>query len=169
MPSRSASYRLSASDADHLLDASRVFSAAIALSLEGAEGTLTLPQLRALVLLSRRGALNVTGLAEALGVDRSNASRVCDQLENRGLVRRETADGDRRNVVLEVTPEGTRLVSELLRRRQIVLEQVMASMQPDERDQLIAALAAFVQAAGRLGAEGQALSDGDGHLLRWLG
>lgn len=169
MPSRSSSYRLSAADADHLLDASRVFSAAIALSLEGAEDRVTLPQLRALVVLSRSGALNVTGLAEALGVDRSNASRVCDQLETRGLVRRETADGDRRNVVLEVTPQGTRVVRDLLRRRQIVLEQVMASMQPDERDQLIEALAAFVQAAARLGAEGRALSDGDGHLLRWLG
>lgn len=169
MPGRSASYRLSASDADHLLDASRVFSAAIALSLEGAEGRVTLPQLRALVLLSRRGALNVTGLAEGLGVDRSNASRVCDQLENRGLVRRQTADDDRRNVVLEVTPEGIQVVGELLRRRQTVLEQVVASMHPDERAQLITALAAFVQAAARLGAEGRALSDGDGHLLRWLG
>lgn len=170
MPPRSpAPYRLSASDADHLLDASRVFSAAIALSLESAEDHVTLPQLRALVLLGRSGALNVTGLAEGLGVNRSNASRVCDQLETRGLVRRETADGDRRNVVLEVTGQGARVVDELLRRRQTVLEQVIASMHPDERDQLIAALAAFVQAAGRLGAEGRALSDGDGHLLRWLG
>lgn len=170
MASRSrATYQLSAADADHLLDASRVFSAAIALSLEGAQDRVTLPQLRALVLINRSGPLNMTGLAEGLGINPSNASRVCDQLEGRGLLRRETADGDRRNVVLETTPEGARAVAELLRRRRAVLEQVVASMPSDERDQLLAGLAAFVQAAGRLGAEGHPLSDGDGHLLRWLG
>ncbi len=54
--------------ADAALMASRALVGVAARSLAAIEGTITLVQYRALVLLASRGALNVGSLAENLGV-----------------------------------------------------------------------------------------------------
>jgi DNA-binding MarR family transcriptional regulator len=45
-------------------------------------------------------------IADALGADRSTMVRLVDQLERRGLVRRESRPDDRRTVVPTLTPAG---------------------------------------------------------------
>jgi DNA-binding MarR family transcriptional regulator len=153
---------------EELMRASKVVSAAIAHSLAVADATVTLPQLRVLVMIQDRGPLNMAAVAEGLGVNPSNASRTCDRLVRGGLLdRREDAD-DRRNVALTLTPEGERMVGAMLRQRQAIFAQVVERMDADERASLATGLAAFSDAAGELSAEGVGLSDGDGHLLRWL-
>ncbi|MEJ8667754.1 MarR family winged helix-turn-helix transcriptional regulator [Streptomyces sp. MS1.AVA.1] len=62
--------------------------------------------IRALRAVRRRPALNVTALAEHLRVGLPTASRLCDRLENAGLLRRCVDPGDRREVHLEVTAQG---------------------------------------------------------------
>jgi DNA-binding MarR family transcriptional regulator len=151
-----------------LMRASKVVSAAIAHSLAVADARVTLPQLRVLVMLQDRGPLNMAAVADGLGVNPSNASRTCDRLVRGGLVnRREDAD-DRRNVALTLTPEGERVVGSMLRQRQAIFAQVVERMGTPERASLASGLAAFSDVAGELSAEGVGLSDGDGHLLRWL-
>jgi MarR family transcriptional regulator, organic hydroperoxide resistance regulator len=54
-------------------------------------------------------------LAEALSCDRSNVTGLVDRLETRGLVRRQPSTRDRRVKVLELTPTGSRVRSEVLR------------------------------------------------------
>ena len=55
-------------------------------------------------------------LAAALHCDSSNVTGIVDRLEERGLVRRRPADGDRRVKMLFLTEEGERLRQEITRR-----------------------------------------------------
>src|SRR5437868_15225897 len=82
------------------LVASRALVGVAARSLSALEADVTLPQYRALVLLSSRGEQNVSALADALGIHPSTATRLCDRLLNKGLIDRATSAGSRREVAL---------------------------------------------------------------------
>jgi MarR family transcriptional regulator, organic hydroperoxide resistance regulator len=55
-------------------------------------------------------------LAEALSCDASNITGLVDRLEARGLVQRRSSGADRRVKVIHLTPSGSRLRAQLLRR-----------------------------------------------------
>ena len=55
-------------------------------------------------------------LAQALFCDNSNVTGIVDRLEERGLVRREAAEGDRRVKLLVLTKEGERMRVEITKR-----------------------------------------------------
>src|SRR5215813_8596109 len=95
---------------DAVLVASRALVGVAARSLAGTEDTVTLVQYRALVLLAARGAMNVGGLADALDVHQSTATRLCDRLVKRGLVDRAHSAQNRREVVLSLTRAGQTLI-----------------------------------------------------------
>jgi DNA-binding MarR family transcriptional regulator len=155
-------------EVDALMRASKVVSAAIAHSLAVADAKVTLPQLRILVMVQDSGPLNMSSVAEGLGVNPSNASRTCDRLVRGGLLDRRDDPSDRRNVALTLTPAGRRLVASMLKQRETIFAQVVARMTARERSQLTSGLTAFSDAARGLATEGSGLADGDGHLLRWL-
>lgn len=163
MPSSEAT-----ADLEPLLRATKVISAAIALSLE-VHPDLTLPQLRALSIVQARGPMNLATLAEGLGVNPSNASRTCDRLVAHGYVDRHEDPTDRRNRVLMLTDQGVRVLEAVMEHRRRLLGQVVRRMSPPDQEQLAHTMAAFTAAADALTVEGELLSDGEGHLLRWLG
>src|SRR6476659_9486342 len=81
--------------ADALLIASRALVGVAARSLVGVDD-ITLPQYRALVVLTRPAPVTIGDLATALDIHRSTATRLCDRLERKGLVRRRPGvSGDR--------------------------------------------------------------------------
>jgi MarR family transcriptional regulator, organic hydroperoxide resistance regulator len=55
-------------------------------------------------------------LAQVLFCDSSNVTGITDRLEERGLVRREAADGDRRVKLLVLTEEGEKMRVEITKR-----------------------------------------------------
>ena len=55
------------------------------------------------------GPRKMSDLAHALFCDNSNVTGIVDRLEERGLVRREAAEGDRRVKLLVLTEEGERM------------------------------------------------------------
>ena len=59
-------------------------------------------------------ALTAGDLCRDLHHDSGAFTRVLDQLEERGLVRRERSEADRRVVLLYLTPDGRRVVESLL-------------------------------------------------------
>lgn len=75
-------------------------------SVNVAAPTVTVTQHRALVLLEGGVCRTVGALASQLGVDPSNASRLCDRLEKGGLIQRQRSEDDRRAVTLRLTPDG---------------------------------------------------------------
>ncbi len=62
------------------------------------------------------GPRKMTELAQALFCDNSNVTGIVDRLEERGLVRREPAEGDRRVKLLVLTKEGERMRVEITKR-----------------------------------------------------
>lgn len=55
-------------------------------------------------------------LADALQCDASNVTGLIDRLEERGIVERRPSSADRRVKVVQLTPTGSRLRAQLLRR-----------------------------------------------------
>jgi DNA-binding MarR family transcriptional regulator len=130
-----------------LLSASRVFGAITAESIAQVGEGVTLPQLRVLILASQPGHLNATGVAEALDVHLSSASRICDRLVQAGLLHRRDLPRDRRHVELTLTPDGERLLATLDDHRREVFGEILRRMDATERDALTQALSGFVAAA----------------------
>src|ERR1700759_4004882 len=87
---------------DELVDtglaASGALVAVAARSLAAAGDEVTLPQYRALVVLAARGPRGTAELAAALAVNPSTATRMCDRLVRKGLVRRHRQPGDPRPI-----------------------------------------------------------------------
>jgi len=62
------------------------------------------------------GPRKMSDLAHALFCDNSNVTGIVDRLEERGLVRREAAEGDRRVKLLVLTDEGEHMRVEITKR-----------------------------------------------------
>jgi DNA-binding MarR family transcriptional regulator len=131
-----------------LLAASRALVGVAARSLSEIDGTITLPQFRALVLLATRGDMNARGLADALAIHPSTATRLCNRLVTKGLIERATSAGNRREVTLTLTDAGTRVVRSVTAKRRAEIRRIITRMEPGSRTALIAALSAFSEAAG---------------------
>ena len=59
----------------------------------------------------------IRNLAERLQILHHSAVELVDRMERRGLFRRERFKGDRRHVLVHVTPRGEKLLSRLVRHR----------------------------------------------------
>ena len=116
--------------ADAFLTASRVLVAVAVRSIEAAPVEVTLPQFRVLVLVASRGEQTVGQVALELGVNSSNATRVCDRLEQLGLVRRRRSSTDRRVVKVGLTDAGQDLVDAVTQIRRAEIVAVLSRM-PD--------------------------------------
>src|SRR2546423_1392967 len=82
----------------------------------GARFDLSPIQCHVLHLIEPGRPLPMSRLAETLSCDASNVTGLVDRLESRGLVRRRLSPRDRRVKVLQLTPAGSRLRAQLLRR-----------------------------------------------------
>lgn len=131
-----------------VLTASRLLVAVSARSLASVEDRVTLPQFRLLVVLSTRGAAKLVLLAEWLAVSPSTAMRMVDRLIAIGLVDRQTNPDNRRETVLQLTPEGMRIVEVVMNRRRQEIASIVERLAPEQRAALIAALTAFSEAGG---------------------
>lgn len=130
--------------------AARVLVAVVARSVAEVEDQVSVPQLRTLVLIATRGPLNLSAVAEALGVHPSNATRAVDRLVALGFLDRRDAPDDRRNVRLSLTRKGQRLVDSVFAHRRRAIEQVIERMPESKRRALPAALESFAEAAGEV-------------------
>lgn len=140
--------RAAADQVDAVMLAARVLVGVTARSIDEIEHAVTLPQLRVLVMISSLGPLNLTSVAEGLGVHPSNISRACERLVNAGLLDRRDNPADRRNLVLDLTDAGRELIGQVNRSRRSAIEAILARMPRRRRDALVPALRAFAEAAG---------------------
>jgi MarR family transcriptional regulator, organic hydroperoxide resistance regulator len=74
---------------------------------------LTIGQLKSLVFIDFEGSTCVKDLASALKMAPSNATNLVDSLVKAGLVSREENPDDRRMLLLETTPKGENLITNL--------------------------------------------------------
>lgn len=135
---------------DAVLSASRVLVAVAARSLSDVAEEVTLTQYRTLVILASRGPQNLAGLAEAVGVTPATATRMCDRLVRKGLVRRRTERDDRRQLRVALTAKGRSLVDAVTDRRRREIEIIMKDISTEEQVVLVQALARLTAAAGEV-------------------
>ncbi len=74
------------------------------------------PQQMIAIRMLGSGPRKMSELAQALFCDNSNVTGIVDRLEERSLVRREAAEGDRRVKLLVLTKEGERMRVEITKR-----------------------------------------------------
>ena len=93
-------------------------------------------QCHVLHLIEPGQAMPMSRLARTLSCDASNVTGLVDRLEREGLIERQSSPEDRRVKVLALTPAGSRLRSELLR-RVTDRPQPLARLTPEERKALV--------------------------------
>lgn len=132
------------SDDDVLLDFLRM---AVGISVRAADelDDLSPVQLRALTVLRENPGSNLARLADAMGVTVSTASRLVDRLIAGGLATRTASARTRREVILGLTRSGRTMLQRYDRTRVRSLNDCLAHLPPDDREQLVAALRVLVE------------------------
>jgi DNA-binding MarR family transcriptional regulator len=135
---------------DAVLSASRVLVAIAARSLADAGEEVTLTQYRSLVVLASRGPQSMAALAEAVTVTPATASRMCERLVKKGLVRRRSDRHDRRQVRLALTETGRHLVDTVSARRRLEIAALLEGIPPETQESLVSALTHLAHSAGEV-------------------
>lgn len=133
-----------------VLGASRVLVAVAARSLADVAEEVTLPQYRALVVLVSRGPQRVASLAEALAVTPPTATRMCDRLVRKGLMRRRTSSEDRREVHLSISATGRDLVSQVTARRRQEIAELLRGIPARDQVTMVELFGTLARAAGEV-------------------
>jgi DNA-binding MarR family transcriptional regulator len=106
-------------------------------------------QLRAVLAIGAAAPLSISTLAGHLHASASATSRLCDRLQQAGLITRTAAAPDRRGVLLSLTSAGDRLAAWVRGRRRACLAEILTSMAPAARKALIDGLRELPSAAGQ--------------------
>ena len=138
---------------DATLTASRALLGVVARSVASALEVVTLPQFRVLVVLSSQGPLRTGTLAERLGVNPSTFSRSLDRMVASGWVHRVPNPDSRREVIIDLTDGGRRLVATVTKRRRDEFRAILAHLSPDDQETIRRAFELFNTAAGEPTAE----------------
>lgn len=112
-------------------------------ALEDVTPRLSPRQVLALRAARHRPELNLTALAEQLGVGLPTASRLCDRLEAAGLLQRCVRPDDRREVRLVVTARGRGFLADVTERLSVRLTDALEALPPAERARVAQALRAL--------------------------
>ncbi|NUP46077.1 MAG: MarR family transcriptional regulator [Catenulispora sp.] len=130
-----------------LLAASRLIVALSVRALTDVDETLTLPQLRTLVVLADRAPLKLSDLAAELGVNPSTALRMADRLAAAGLLARQPNPDSRREQLITLTPAGRDLVRTVMDRRHAEIAALVRHLPAPDRAGLVRALRSLTAAA----------------------
>jgi DNA-binding MarR family transcriptional regulator len=123
-------------------------------SLDALHESVTVSQFRLLRTLEGLGRVPSSTLAAALGTAASSVTRLVDKLEAAGFVARGSDAHSRSIVTVEVTEAGRQVVDAVIARRHALLESVLDTMDPRQREQAAAAADRFAQSAGDVVAAG---------------
>jgi len=97
---------------------------------------LTATQLSALGTLHRRGAMTIGALAAYEKVQPPSMTRTVNCLVRSGMVARKPHPTDRRQVMVQLSVVGARLLEAERRRRDAWLAQRLRALQPEQRELL---------------------------------
>lgn len=99
--------------------------------------SVTLPEYRALVLLSEHGELAPFELAEQLGVTRPAVTRIIRRLSHRRLIKRRRHNDDRRQARLQLSRRGRSIVDAVTQERARRLRPALRGLSGAERSTLL--------------------------------
>jgi len=115
----------------------RAANTAMAYARVGLEDAdLTLSQFAVLEALYHLGPLNLGELARRILTSSGNLTLVFDNLEKRGLAKRQQKGKDRRFILATITPAGRRLIARIFPQHSRRIKEVMARLTPAEQENL---------------------------------
>lgn len=97
---------------------------------------LTISQFGVLEALHHKGPLCQRDIAAKILKSTGNITMVIDNLEKRGLVRRERDSQDRRYLTVHLTDSGTALIAKVFADVESAIVAEMAALSEDEQEQL---------------------------------
>jgi DNA-binding MarR family transcriptional regulator len=107
---------------------------------------VTLPRFDLLAQLDReKDGLRLGELSRRMMVTNGNVTGLVERLTTEGLIRRESADGDRRVGVVTLTPAGRAAFSSMAAAHESWLAELLADLDKNAIDMLMDALAAMKQ------------------------
>jgi MarR family 2-MHQ and catechol resistance regulon transcriptional repressor len=101
---------------------------------------LCLSDFMVLEALLNKGPLTISEIQAKVLLASGSMTAAVDRVESKGLVVRKMTAKDRRARVLELTPEGRRLIAETFQEHAQHLEQAMSVLDEKERKQIYAGL-----------------------------
>jgi DNA-binding MarR family transcriptional regulator len=93
---------------------------------------------RLLAALDEWGSASQASLGRGTGIDRSDVTAALVDLEERGLVRRDVNQADRRRNIVSITPAGASRLEALDIVLDEIQERLLAPLSEDERRQFLA-------------------------------
>ena len=90
--------------------------------------------------LLHKGPLTISDIQAKVLLASGSMTAAVDRLEKRLLVIRKTTSADRRARVLELTPEGRRMIDRAFQQHSRDLDRVMSILDSDEKERLYAGL-----------------------------
>ena len=115
---------------------------------------VSMTAMHVLLAIEAHGSMPMSRLAEILDVGLSNATGIITRLEERGLIRREHDEADRRIVLVTATERGRQVLEDREFMTAEGLRVVLGAMRPSQRASFVQALRDFVTTSERLRAEG---------------
>jgi len=89
-----------------------------------------------LASLEDHGASSQKEISERLGIDASDLVALLDDLEKAGLANRKRDERDRRRYAVMPTPAGTKTLRQRLVDVELLNQEMLAPLSPQERDEL---------------------------------
>ncbi|MFF7640243.1 MarR family transcriptional regulator [Streptomyces canus] len=141
-----------------MADLKRLYRELVSLEIElwsGIEGRLRteydlpLTSFEVLHLLSTRPRPRIQDIAEAFSITVGGTSKVVDRLETAGLCARRANPDDRRSSIVELTPEGRKLVDGALKVFEDELELRIGSVISERSVREVTSVLGTLRAAGR--------------------
>src|ERR1700744_5067911 len=111
---------------------------------------LTPVQVDTLQTLVRKPVWRIKDLAEAIGVDPSQSSRIIAGLTQRGLATSGRSSGDRRSADVSATPSGRKRADEITMRLDLLTGMVVQRLPPDRRRLLADLLEDYLDAVAEV-------------------
>lgn len=132
---------------DAVITASRLLEAISARCLAEVDESITVPQFRALLVLSSHGPANLATLASRLDVQPSTIGRMIERLVAAGFINRRDHPTSRRELVVDLNRQGRKVVNDVLALRHEQFTRLVTTMPPKLQKGLVTGLIALCEAS----------------------
>jgi len=97
------------------------------------QSEITPRQFGAMLTLYQRGAMTLTELASHLRIDRSTLGEMVNRMSDKGLVRKESNDADRRSATVSIAKGGEQALMKLVSSAAQLQEDLLAPLPAEDR------------------------------------
>jgi putative acetyltransferase len=122
--------------------------------LNSAFGDLPLSPAQAHTLIElSNAAVSIKQLSLLLNIDKSNASRAVTHLVDKGFAYTKSNPKDTRSLLAHLTPQGKKLLQKLHHQQNLIFDQILCQLSPEEATNIESAMSAYNKAICRTQAQ----------------